>query len=203
MADDQLLLREYVCGGSRAALADLVQRHLALVYSAALRQVRDPHLAEDVTQAVFLVLVQKGATIKNGVAVGGWLLAVTRHAALNALKQRSIEQRRERMLAKSLAMKEDTQVWEDIAPHLDAELHRLSRQDRDAVVLRYFQDCSFAQIATELCVSEDAAQKRVSRALDRLRRLLTRRGITLPQPWPRRSVPTAFKPRRHISWPPL
>src|SRR4051812_29953910 len=97
MSDDHQLLAAYVRTRSREALDALIRRHLPLVYSAACRQVRDAHLAEDVTQAVFLVLTKKAHTIRDGVALGGWLLTVTRHASQDALHQQAKERKRDTM----------------------------------------------------------------------------------------------------------
>jgi RNA polymerase sigma factor (sigma-70 family) len=180
VSEDQQLLHEYAAGGSRKALGELIRRHLALVYSAALRQVRDSHLAEDVTQAVFLVLSEKASTIRSGVAVGGWLLSVTRFASVNAMKKRVIQKKHESLAARPEKIHADVDAghgdeWVQIEPLLDEELNRLAVVDRDAIVLRFFQDRSFAQIGAELGLSEDAARKRVGRSLERLRSALRRR----------------------------
>lgn len=174
MSEDQRLLHEYVALESREALEELIRKHLALVYSAALRQVRDSHLAEDVTQAVFLVLSQKAKSIRNGVAVGGWLLSVTRYVSVNAMKKQSIHRTHEELAARP-EIAQANESWDDVADQLDEELNSLASLDRDAIVLRFFQDRSFTQIGAELGMSADAARKRVSRALDRLRGRLARR----------------------------
>ncbi|HEY2883028.1 MAG TPA: sigma-70 family RNA polymerase sigma factor [Pirellulales bacterium] len=174
MSEDQQLLSEYTAAGSQSALTQLIGRYYALVYSAALRQVRNCSLAEDVTQAVFLILTQKAGSIRSGMAVGGWLLAVTRCTAVNAMKKQSIAAKHERLAAKPEAIAAADDTWQDIAPHLDAELNRLARIDRDAVVLRFFLDRSFSEIGAELGFSAEAARKRVARALERLRARLSK-----------------------------
>jgi RNA polymerase sigma factor (sigma-70 family) len=179
MSDDRRLLREYVESGSRKALQELIQRHLELIYSSALRQVRDPNLAEDVTQAVFVVLTQKAGTIRNGVAVGGWLLAATRYVVVTVMRKQAIKAKHERRAARPEALEAAAEEWQEIAPLLDAELNRLRNVDRDAVVLRFFQDRSFAEIGAELGFSEEAARKRVGRALEHLRARLGGRSTTL------------------------
>jgi RNA polymerase sigma factor (sigma-70 family) len=117
MTEDQRLLLQYQRHGSKPALEELIRRHLALVYSSALRQVRDAHLAEDVTQAVFMVLTQKARTIRNGgVAVSGWLLAVTRRAAVNAMRKESAQRRQQRSAAKPESVSPgDDADWLEIA----------------------------------------------------------------------------------------
>jgi RNA polymerase sigma factor (sigma-70 family) len=179
MSEDQRLLREYVVNGSRQALEELIRRHLPLVYSSARRQVRNAHLAEDVTQAVFLVLTQKARTIRSGVALGGWLMTVTRFASLNAMRKQSIHRMHESLAAKPEASAAVAEQWRDIAAQLDVELNHLGRVDRDAVVLRFFQERSFAEIGAELGLTEDAARKRVARALDRLRARLDRKKASI------------------------
>ena len=179
MSEDQRLLREFTESGSRQALEELIRRHLPLVYSAAVRQVRNSHLAEDVTQAVFLVLTQKASTIRNGVALAGWLLAVTRCTCVNAMKKQAIHKKYELLAAKPEVGAAALDQWANIAPLLDGELNRLATLDRDAVVLRFFQDRSFAEIGAELGLTEEAARKRVTRALDRLRGRLSRNKDSL------------------------
>src|SRR5262245_34964936 len=119
MTADQQLLQRYVRHAAPEALDELVRRYRDLVYSSALRQVRDPHLAEDVAQAVFIVLSKKASTIRQGVALGGWLLAVTRRAALNAMKKRAIQHRHERAAAKTEVFETVEASWEQIDPVLD------------------------------------------------------------------------------------
>ncbi len=165
---------------SRQPLSLLIPRHLNLVYSAALRQVKDPHLAEDITQAVFLILSKKHHTLRNDAAIGGWLLSVTRRTAGHAMRIRSTTRRHERALAKPEVSASDTPEadWQTLSPEIDAALDALPHRDRDAIVLHILQDHSFPQISQKLGISEDAARMRCARALNRLRNLLTRRGIT-------------------------
>jgi len=178
MSDDQRLLKEYLEKGSRNALQELIQRYLVLVHSSALRQVRDPNLAEDVTQAAFLVLTQKARTIRDGVAIGGWLLSVTRCVVATVMRKQTIKKKHEQLAARPEVLEAAADDWEEIAPRLDVELNRLGQVDRDAVVLRFFQDRSFAEIGMELGLSENAARKRVGRALERLRARLARRCMS-------------------------
>ena len=162
-----------------AAFAELVRRHVDLVYSAAKRMVCDSHLAEDVTQNVFSVLAQNAGTLRDCQVLAGWLHRTTQNVAANLVRS---EVRRHSREQKAAAMNEllstETGLWEDLIPHLDAALGELSEPDRDALLLRYFERKSAREMALTLGTSEEAAQKRVSRAAEHLRELLQHRGVT-------------------------
>ncbi|MBN1256224.1 MAG: sigma-70 family RNA polymerase sigma factor [Planctomycetes bacterium] len=180
MSDAQLL-QKYAESRCESAFEELVNRHLDLVYSAALRQVQDPHLAEDVTQGVFLFLAQKAESIKESVFLPGWLLNTTRYAAGHALRSRRRRMYHETNAAKAAVNNQDDEsVWDSITPLLDHALVSLRARDRKAVILRYLQNKSMREIAAELSVSEDAAKKRVASAIERLRGVLRRKGIAVP-----------------------
>jgi RNA polymerase sigma factor (sigma-70 family) len=179
MTEDRQLLRAYSENGSRGALEALVERHFNLVYSAALRQVRDRHMAEDITQAVFLVMIQKARTIRSGVALGGWLLAVTRSVVVSGMRKQKLDRKHLQHVARPETLTPVVHEWDEISPVIDAELSRLPRKDRDAIVLRFFEDRSFAQIGTELGLSEDAARMRVGRSLERLRIRIQQRNRSI------------------------
>ncbi|HEY1922546.1 MAG TPA: sigma-70 family RNA polymerase sigma factor [Tepidisphaeraceae bacterium] len=176
--NDGELLRDYLMTGSEPAFAELVGRHVDLVYSAARRQVRDGHLAEDVTQAVFIVLARKGGTIRNPGMLGAWLVKTARQVSCNAIR---FERRRRRHEMEAAAMKtvqeESGAEAARIEGVLDEFLARLGERDRGAIVLRYLQDQSVNDVALALRISATAAEKRITRALSRLRDMLARRGI--------------------------
>jgi RNA polymerase sigma factor (sigma-70 family) len=186
MHDDLELLWEYGRNGDNNAFSTVAARYLDLIYSAALRQVRDPHIAEDVTQAVLIILMNKASTLEAGTIVPGWLIRTTRFAALDAIKLQRRRSHHERQAATMRKEDDDNNggsdvKWEDVAPQVDEALLKLKSDDRDAVVLRYLLAKSPEEIAWVLGVSEDAARQRVSRALSRLRHILARGGITAPQ----------------------
>lgn len=181
MNDDSELLSAFVREGSDAAFSELVRRHIDLVYSAAVRVVgSDAHLAKDVVQVVFIDLARKAKSLPAKVLLAGWLY---RHACFTASKAVRTERRRvqrETITTNMNALENDNEpAWESIVPHLDAELNRLSSFDRDAVVLRFFKQQSFHSVGIGLGVSEDAAQMRVSRAVEKLRKALRKRGLLL------------------------
>src|SRR5438552_4747146 len=175
---DQELLRDYTGRRSEAAFAELVRRHVDFVYSAALRMVRDAHLAEDVAQGVFVALAQSASQLRDRPVLSGWLHRTAQNLAANTVRADVRRRAREQEAAAMNELHEPDAVWEDIAPHLDDALGELSEADRDALLLRYFEGKSTRQIAQMLGTSEDAAQKRVSRALERLREFLAKRGVT-------------------------
>jgi len=177
---DQQLLEDYRLNGADDAFATLVNRHLNLVYSAALRQVHEPAMAQDVTQAVFIVLSQKGKSLEKHPAIAGWLVRTTHFASLKAIRA---ESRRRRTEQKALEMNSDSgneeATWEQIAPLLDQAITKLGGADRNALVLRFFEGRTFAEVAAAIGTSEDAAKKRVTRVLERLRARFAARKLPL------------------------
>jgi RNA polymerase sigma factor (sigma-70 family) len=172
---DTELLRDYLATGSERAFAELVDRYIDLVYSAARRQVRDTHLAEDITQAVFIVLARKASGVRNPAMLGAWLVKTTRQTACNAIRFESCRRRHEQEAAAMNTAQEQTGAH--IEGVLDEFLGRLGERDRGAIVLRYLQDKSVNEVAMALHISPPAAQKRITRALSRLKKLLGGRGI--------------------------
>jgi RNA polymerase sigma factor (sigma-70 family) len=179
--DDRQLLDRYVKEGSQEAFAELVARHLNFVYSAALRQVRAPHAAQDVTQMVFTNLARKAGSLPRRVILAGWLHRDTRFTALDLLRS---ERRRHAREQEAIAMTPTCQQpepepdWEQLRPWLDETLDQMNPLDRDALLLRFFEQRSLREIGVVLGSGEEAARKRVARALGKLRELLIRRGVT-------------------------
>ena len=179
MTDDRQLLARYVAEVSEEAFAELTRRYMGLVYSAALRQVRNEQLAQDVTQVVFANLARKAASIPKGTVLAGWLHRDTRYTALDFIRAEARRLRREQQSVEMNATNSDPQPgWEEIRPLLDEALTKLSPADRDALLLRYFEQRDFAGVGAALGASAEAARKRVDRALERLREQLVKRGIT-------------------------
>ncbi len=178
LSDDDLL-RDYVRNGSNPAFSELVRRYLDPVYSAALRQVRSTALAEEISQSVFLDLSKNAAKLKPGQPLIAWLYVVTRRSAIDVIRRESRRKERERMASEIAAMKPDSSLWTQIEPFLDEALETLSDADRQAILLRYIASKSLREVGENLGTSEDAAQKRISRALEQLRTIFARRGIAI------------------------
>jgi len=176
--DDMELVRDYAASQSERAFTTLVSRYINLVYSTALRQVRDPHLAEEITQAVFIILARKDGNLGPGTILPSWLYRTAGFAAADALKARHRRARREQeAYMQSLLNQPENKTWEQIAPLLDAAIAGLNEKDRHAIVLRFFQNKSLNEIGEVLGASEEAAKKRVNRALERMQKFFSRRGI--------------------------
>ena len=179
--DDTQLLLEYVEKGSEPAFTRLVERHVDLVYSAALRRVGgDTHRAREVTQMVFADFARKAAKLTKHPLLAGWLHQSTRWAAagLRRTELRRLANETAAAIEHNEFPEEQAADWTKMAPLLDEALDTLSGSDREAVLLRFFSDQPFAAIGTRLGLTENAARMRVERALDKLRALLAKRGAT-------------------------
>jgi len=182
MNEDDTLLRHFVEDHAEDAFTELVQRHVAMVYATALRRVGgDAHFAQDVTQSVFISLARKASTLRGHASLAGWLYISTHRATAEVVRR---EQRRKQREASAHSM-HLTSTPEDrpvdpasLRPLLDDALIELKSEDREAVVLRFFAQRSFAEIGAALRITEEAARKRVNRALEKLQEALCRRGIT-------------------------
>lgn len=177
--DDMELVRAYAANRSEQAFETLVGRYVNLVYSAAMRQVRDPHLAEEITQAVFVILVRKAGTLGANTILPSWLHRTAGYCAADALKiQCRRRQREQEAYMQSLSNETEVETWLQIAPLLDAAIAGLAEKDRHAIVLRFFQNKSLRETGAALGASEEAAKKRVNRALEKLRTYFFRHGVT-------------------------
>jgi RNA polymerase sigma factor (sigma-70 family) len=180
-SDDMQLLQEYASGRSEAAFNALVSRHINLVYSAAMRSVNNPHQAEEITQAVFVTLARKSSALQRGVVLSGWLYQTARLTASNFVRTEMRRQQREQQAHIQSSMNApEPEAWTGVGPLLDEAMAQLNERDRNAIVLRFFEGKPLKEVGVALGASEDAAQMRVGRALDKLRAFFHRRGITMP-----------------------
>ncbi len=177
--DDSTLLRQYAENHSDEAFATLVTRHVNLVYSVALRHVGNPHNAEEITQAVFVILAKKAAQLRHARALSSWLFQATRLTATNFVRSETHRQRREEEAQmQSILNEPGSEVWPAIAPWLDAAVAGLREKDRQAIVLRFYEGRNLREVGLALGASEGAAEKRVNRALEKLRNFFAKRGVS-------------------------
>ncbi len=179
--DDMQLLREFTAHNSQDAFTALVQRHINLVYSVALRHVRDAQQAQDVTQAVFIILTQKAARLREDTVLSGWLYRTARFASASFLRGERRRQRREQQafMQSTIDVTPPEPTWQQLAPVLDDAMARLGETERNALVLRFFEGRTLAEVALALNLNEPAAKKRVARAVEKLRRFFVKRGIAV------------------------
>jgi RNA polymerase sigma factor (sigma-70 family) len=176
------LIREYISRDSESAFAELVQRHINLVYSVALRYVGHSEDARDVTQTVFIILAQKATSLRQSTILTGWLYETTRFTAMKLLrtKARQYAREQEAYMQSTLTDSDTHSVWRQLAPLLEEAMTRLSEKDRTLLALRFFENKSGAETAAILGIQEWAAHKRVNRAVEKLRMFFAKRGVVLP-----------------------
>jgi RNA polymerase sigma factor (sigma-70 family) len=180
-AQDMDLVREFVRDNSDAAFAELVRRHLNLVYSVARRCTDNDEDARDVAQAVFIILAQKAAGLSPKTLLPGWLYETTRFTAARLLRTNARRHAREQEAYMQSILNETGRdsIWEELSPHLETAMSRLAERDRALLVLRFYQNKSGPEAAALLGVCENTLHKRVARALEKLRLLFAKQGVTL------------------------
>ena len=178
---DRRLLRQFVQHDSQAAFAEIVRRYLKLVYSTCLREIGDRQIAEDVTQAVFLILAQKAPSLGRHTSLAGWLFHTARLTSKSAVRREQRRRRREHMAAQLLDATQSAAEQPKADLSLNEALASLRPREREAVLLRFFEEMNFKEVGETLGLSEDTAQKRVSRALERMRAHMARQRATLSQ----------------------
>lgn len=171
------LVREFAVNNSDAAFATLVERHINLVYSAAMRRLGNPHEAEEVAQVVFIILAKKARSLRPGTVLSGWLYQTAQLTAANSLRTKLRRQRREQEAFMQFEQEFQSTEWSQLSAFLEDAMSHLREKERDAIVLRFFENRSIAEVAAALGLGEAAAQKRVSRATDKLRNFFASRGV--------------------------
>lgn len=180
MNDEMALVRAYARDHSEGAFAALVSRYINLVYSVALRQVGDPHLAEEATQAAFILLARKAGSLGPKTILSGWLCRTARYMSADALRsQRRRQKREQEACMQSLLNESEPDEWNQIAPLLETAMAQLGEQEHNAIVLRFYEGKGMKQVGDALGTGEDAARMRVNRALEKLRKYFADHGITL------------------------
>jgi RNA polymerase sigma factor (sigma-70 family) len=178
--EDLELLRQYAEHRSEQAFTELVRRHIDLVYSTARRLVPESQLADDVTQLVFISLARKAASLREGTILTGWLYRTTQFVAQTAVRSDSRRRKRESLAMQFSELNNDSEsVWKGVAPLLEQAVSQLRQADQDAVLLRFFAGKSLREVGQALGISDDAAQKRVNRALERMRHFFAARGVAV------------------------
>lgn len=180
MTPDSELLRQFARTNSQEAFAELVKRHVNLVYSAALRQVnRDEHLSKDVAQMVFTDLARKAGSLARHETLTGWLYTSAHFAAAKIMRTENRRRdREEKFMREPIHETAPDADWEKLRPTLNDAMHELKETDREAILLRYFENRQFVQVGAKLGLNENAARMRVERALEKLRAIFEKRGIT-------------------------
>ena len=179
-ASDIELLQNYDRQGSEEAFAELVERHVSLVYSVAFRRVGIAAQAEEITQAVIIILARKAAHLRPDTVLEGWLYETARLTSLSFMRSERRRQFREQeaYMQSTLQESTDASIWNQLAPLLDEGMAHLGKKDCDAVILRFFKEKSAREVAATMQVNEGAAQRRILRALEKLRIFFTKRGVS-------------------------
>jgi RNA polymerase sigma factor (sigma-70 family) len=177
--NDMDLMREYTDRNSEPAFAELVHRHINLVYSVALRYTGNSQDAQDVTQAVFVILAQKAESLRQRTSLTGWMYETTRFIATRFLRTRARQQAREQeaYMQSTLNDSDAGGIWRRLAPQLEEAMTQLNEKERALLALRFFENKSAAETAALLGIREWAAHKRAARAVEKLRRFFAKRGV--------------------------
>ena len=180
MTDDMELVREYAARQSETAFETLVSRHIGLVHSAAIRQVRDPHLAEEITQAVFTILARKAGSLDSETVLPGWLYRTTRYVSAAAIKmQRRREHRELEAHRQSMIQEADTEpIWEQLSPLLDDAMENCATRTATPSCCAIFKAAACAKWARRSAWMNSRRKNASARALEKLRRIFTKRGVT-------------------------
>jgi RNA polymerase sigma factor (sigma-70 family) len=179
-SDDMELLREYALRNSETAFATLVSRHLDMVYATALRHVGNHHQAQEIAQAVFVILARKARSFGPKTVLAGWLFQTARLTAKNHIRAEIRRARREQeAYIQSNQSEDSSEAWRQIIPLLNELVGSLREKERNAIILHFLEGKAYKEVATAMGGSEAAVQMRVSRALEKLRGMFAKRGVAV------------------------
>ena len=176
---DTALLAAYREEGDETAFTELVRRHLGLVFTSALRQVRVPQIAEEIAQSTFLKLARQGTKLAPNTVLTAWLYQVARNEAIDAIRAEARRKKRDEVAMEESAMNQNASTWEMVEPLLDEAMQSLNEQQRTVVLLRFFENKSLREVGLATGTTEDAAQKRVTRATEALKNFFENRGFNV------------------------
>ncbi len=182
-SEDHQCLAEFVKSGSDRAFRRLVEKYTDLVHSMALRRTGQRDLADDITQAVFIVLAKKAKSIRPGQSISAWLFTVTRYAAIDALRREAARKRHEKKASAMDHIEDETGAcaeWEEVQGHLEVAMDGLGGREREAVLLRYYENQTLDQVAKQQGTSTSTVHRRIGRALEKMRRHMARKQVILP-----------------------
>ena len=178
--DDHELLTDFTEQGAESAFAVLVSRYVNLVHSAGIRYTGNSTHAEEITQAVFIILARKAGKLGRGIVLSGWLYQTARLTSANFMKGEARRQQREQEAHMQSTLNEATApVWDQLAPILDEAMGTLGETDRNTLVMRFFENKTAIEVAAAMKTTEASAHKRTQRALEKLRNIFSRRGVSL------------------------
>ena len=177
--EDSELLRRFSETGNQAAFRALVERYTGMVYGVAFRRTGDAHLSEEITQNVFLILARRADGLSIHRSLGAWLHGVTMRECYRLIRKETNRQRYLGMIREQQEARSESEEanWGAIRPHLDQLLSRLSSRDRDILILHYIEGLKFSEVGRKMGMSPAAAQKRSTRALEKISAYLKRYGV--------------------------
>ena len=177
--NDEQLIKRFTSGSDDKAFGLLVERYINVAYAAAINYLGNEDLARDACQLTFVKFSKKAGKLSGKVQLGGWIHATARNMARNIQKAETRRRKREESYADELMRKPTSETdWAQLGPELHEALVLLKPADRDAVILRFFQNKNLAEVGTALGISADAARMRLNRALEHMGDRLSKKGIT-------------------------
>lgn len=182
---DSELLANFVSHRDEDSFEALVDKYLPLVLGVAIRRTGSRAIAEEIAQNVFTLLAQKARRLRSHPTIGGWLMKTTAFESMRAnekeqTRRRNMNEFQDELRVPTVDLPGSDVEWKEAKAILDEALSSLSDGDRDVIVMRFYEDKSFKAIAQIVGRSDDACQKRVTRALERLHKAMRRRGAVIP-----------------------